>query len=106
MEELLAQLIVYVGEDYKDEQYLMSLLKNARSEIRRYMGIQKPVLEDDYFMVDEYGDLILRIAKFHADKGGKEGVASFTENGIQINYEGAGTPKSYFRHLTPFTKVM
>lgn len=114
MEELLQELIKYAADDYTEEQddFLRSLLTSAAKEVvrKRYKGHtfqneqQKKKAEDDVLL--NYDEVILKIAKYHYDKQGKEGVTGWSENGASASYESAGTPPSYFDDVIPITRIV
>lgn len=114
MEELLQELIKYAADDYTEEQddFLRSLLNSAAKEVvrKRYKGYsfrneqQKKKAEDDVLL--NYDEVILKIAKYHYDKQGKEGVTGWSENGVSASYESAGTPPSYFDDVIPKTRIV
>lgn len=114
MEELLLEMIKYAADDYTENQepFLESLIKNAIKEStrRRYelytfrTPFEKKKAEDEVLL--NYDDVILDIAKFHFDKQGKEGVVSFSENGVSVSYESAGTPQSYLDRIPILAKII
>lgn len=127
MEELLQQMIAYAGEDYDSEQdsLLMLLLEDAIEEVINHMYPFDPPEEYEETSTDENGDeytvtvnparekalkkykgIIRRIAEYHYDKIGKEGVTHFNENGSYGTYEASGTPPSYFVGVIPVAKVL
>lgn len=113
MEELLLQLIDYAADDYTDNQepYLKTLLNDALDEVVQEMyphGFNNDLEEQKikYKALKKYKSKIRKIAQYHYDKEGKEGVTGFSENGVSISYEDAGTPSSYLRGIIPIAKIV
>lgn len=114
MEELLLQLIDYAADDYTEEQenFLKSLLMNALKEVtrKRYKGYTFKNADEkkkaESLVLINYEEVILKIACFHYDKQGKEGVVSFSESGSSVSYESAGTPSSFLEDVIPITRVV
>jgi hypothetical protein len=50
--------------------------------------------------------VIRRIAQFHYDKQGKEGVVAFSEAGQKTSYEKGGTPSQYLEQIIPMCKIV
>ena len=113
MEELLNALIAYAGVDYEDSQlaFCANLINEALEEV---MGVMYPYgfrSADQQTAIQEmalsrYPGKILRIAEFHYDKQGKEGVKSFSENSTSSSYEGSGTPASLLKHIIPVSQII
>ena len=114
MEELLLQLIDYAADDYTEEQegFLKSLLVNALKEVtrKRYRGYSFKSAEEkksaENSVLINYDWIILKIAQFHYDKQGKEGVMSYSESGQSVSYESSGTPTSFLEDVIPITRVV
>lgn len=127
METLLTQLIAYVGEDYTSDQdtLLETLLEDALEEVINHMYPYGPPDEYDETTTDDEGNettvtvnparvaalkryrgVIRRIAEYHYDKIGKEGVTHFNENGSYGTYEASGTPPSYFVGIMPVAQIV
>lgn len=114
MEELLLQLIHYAADDYMEDQenFLKSLLANALKEVtrKRYRGYTFKNTEEkkkaENLVLINYDEVVLKIAKFHYDKQGKEGVMSYSESGQSVSYESSGTPSSFLEDVIPITKVV
>lgn len=113
MEELLRQLIEYVGDDYCPEQdsFLLTLIEDAVDEIVGEMypyGFSSDKEEERVKTqaLKRYKSKIRKIARYHYDKQGIEGVVSFSENGSSTSYESAGTPDSYLRGIIPIAKII
>lgn len=114
MDELLLELISYVGEDYSEEldPFLKSLLKNAIKEVTRarykgytFQNVAERKKAEESVLIN-YDDVILKIAEYHYDKQGNEGVLSYSESGSSFSYENAGTPQSYLSDVIPITRIM
>ncbi len=108
MDELFSQLVEYAGEDYdsSQEKLLQGLLNDALEEVRNTMfpfgfADESEMQTQEILAVRRYGGVIKRIAEYHYDKIGKEGLLGSTENGTYSYYENAGTPKSYLRNVIP-----
>ena len=113
MEELLEQLIIYAGDDYEESQrpFLATLLDDALEEVVTYMYPFGLTNEDAYInakhhALKRYSTKIRKIAEYHYDKRGIEGMSSYSESGFQSTYSDAGTPKSYFRGIVPVASVI
>lgn len=113
MEELLLQLIEYATDDYTDSQesYLKTLLNDALDEVVQEMypygfntDSEEQKIKDK--ALKKYKTKIRKIAQYHYDKQGKEGVTGFSENGVSVSYENAGTPSSYLRGIIPIARVI
>lgn len=113
MEELLLQLIEYAADDYTENQdsFLQTLLNDALDEVVQEMypygfntDSEEQKIRDK--ALKKYKTKIRKIAQYHYDKQGKEGVAGFSENGVSISYENAGTPSSYLRGIIPIAKII
>ena len=134
MEELLSQLIAYAGDDYTEDPggqgaLLETLLEDAVEEVVNHMypfGIAEDTvttvvndqgIEENVVIKSPYNDAkdkalkrykgtIRRIAEYHYDKVGKEGVTHFNENGSYGTYEASGTPASYFVGIMPVAQIV
>lgn len=113
MEELLIQMIDYVADDYTENQesFLKMLLNDALDEVVQEMypygfnnDSEEQKIKDN--ALKKYKSKIRKIAQYHYDKDGKEGVTGFSENGVSISYENAGTPSSYLRGIIPIAKIV
>lgn len=112
MDKLLNQLIMYVGEDYTEDQkpFLRTLIEDATEEV---MNIMCPYGLTDEEQIErmkakaiaKYGNKIRKIAEYHYDKQGKEGTLLWIENGVHTSYESAGTPSSYLRGIVPISVI-
>lgn len=113
MEELLRQLIEYVGDDYCPEQdsFLLTLIEDALDEVAGEMypyGFSSDKEEEQAKTqaLKRYKSKIRKIAQYHYDKQGIEGAISYSENGSSASYENAGTPSSYLRGIIPIAKII
>lgn len=113
MEKLLRQLIEYAGDDYCPEQdsFMLTLIEDAIEEVANAMYPYGFSSDKEEKRVKEralrrYKSKIRKIAQYHYDKQGKEGVLSFSENSVSASYENAGTPESYLRGIIPVAKIV
>lgn len=113
MEELLLQLIDYAADDYTENQesFLKTLLNDALDEVTEEMypyGFNSDTEEQKIKekALRKYKSKIRKIAQYHYDKQGKEGVVGVSESGVSISYENAGTPSSYLRGIIPIAKII
>lgn len=113
MEELLRQLIEYVGDDYCPEQdsFLLTLIEDAVEEVAGEMypfGFSSDKEEERVKAqaLKRYKNKIRKIAQYHFDKQGIEGVTGFSGNGESRSYESAGTPSSYLQGIIPIAKII
>ena len=113
MEELLLQPIDYAADDYTKEQksFLQTLLNDALDEVCLEMypygflnDVEEQKIKDK--ALKKYKSKIRKIAQYHYDKEGKEGVTGFSENGVSVSYENAGTPSSYLRGIIPIARII
>lgn len=108
MDDLFTPLVAYVGDDYDSsmDTFLQSLLDAAQEEVRNTaypFGFRDEEMkeEQENRVLSRYSNVILKIAEYHFDKIGKEGILGATENGTYSYYENAGTPNSYLRQVLP-----
>lgn len=112
---LIDKLIAYASDDYDSADvnqvtFVEGCIDNAIEEVCREMYpwgvvtdkqrnalIQKAIVRYPY--------VILRVAQFHYDKQGKEGVTTFYESGQTTSFDGGGTPQDFFRSIVPIGKV-
>lgn len=112
-EEILNELIEYAGDDYEANQqsFLNSLIEDAIEEVccAMYPGgyaSDKEFEKQKQSAVKRYIGKIKRIAQYHYDKQGKEGVVSYSESSTSASYENSGTPSSYLRGIIPESKII
>lgn len=112
-QKIFQSLKDYAGDDYDSSQdsFLLTLIEDAIDEVCSVMyprGFtnedQKQQAHDKALM--NYESKIRKIAEYHYDKQGKEGVTSFSENGSSASYENSGTPNSYFRGIIPISTII
>lgn len=113
MEELLRELIEYIGDDYYPEQdyFLLILLTDALDEVTSEMypyGFSSEQ-EEGYIKeraIKRYRSKIKKIAQYHYDKQGREGVTGWSESGTSVSYDSSGTPSSYLRGIIPIARIV
>ena len=113
MDDLLRELIEYVGDDYFPEQesFLRMLLSDAMDEVLSEMypyGFHSDKEEESVReqALKRYKSKIRKIAQYHYDKQGREGVSGWSENGTSVSDESTGTPSSYLRGILPVAKIV
>lgn len=111
--KILQSLIEYAGDDYdvSQDSFLLSLIDDAAEEICNIMYPNGFSTSDEKekakkWVMINYESKIRRIAEYHYDKQGKEGVTSFSENGSSASYENSGTPESYLRGIIPISRIV
>lgn len=109
--ELVDLLIEYAADDYTDEQYrvIEGIVEDAIEEVRnaRYpfgYASENELRAQDKEVLSRFKSNVRRIAQYHYDKIGKEGVKTFYEAGQTTTWESAGTPKSLLRGIIPVAK--
>lgn len=113
MEELFRKLIDYAADNYDPEQdcFIQTTLEDALEEVCNEMypwgySNEKEEKKVKEMALKRYGRIIRKIAEFHYDRQGKEGVVGWSENGGSASYESAGTPPSYLRGIIPMAKIV
>lgn len=113
MEELLRELIEYIGDDYCPEQdsFLLMLLSDAIYEVISEMypygfSSEKEELTIKERAIKRYKSKIRKIAQYHYDKQGREGTIGWSENGTSVSYDTSGTPSSYLRGIIPIARIV
>ena len=112
-QKLFQSLKDYAGDDYEESQdsFLLTLIEDATEEVlsrvypNGFSTAESKKKAHDSVMLN-YESKIRRIAEYHYDKQGKEGVTSFSENGSSASYENSGTPESYFRGVIPISAIV
>ena len=111
-EELIHLLIIYAAEDYTDSQHPLVefIVDDAIEEVRNARfpnGFNSDAEYDKQYdeVMMKYRTNIRRIAEYHYDKIGKEGVTTFYESGQTTSWESGGTPNSFFRGIYPVAKI-
>lgn len=112
-DDLVQKLIVYASDDYKEEQlsFVEDCVDSAISEVCNRMypwGISD---ETEFETISKkalikYPWIVNRIAQFHYDKQGKEGVTTFYESGQTTSFGTGGTPDAFFDGIVPIAKVV
>lgn len=110
-EEIIQAVIAFAGDDYDeatDLQIITILVDEALEEVihARRPYLSSEISEVNYASYQQealtrYGSTIRRIAQYHYDKQGKEGVVSYTENGTTASYENGSTPPSMLSMVIP-----
>lgn len=113
MEELLRELIEYVGDDYCTEQdsFLLTLISDAIEDIVLEMypyGFSSKKEEQSIkeSAIKRYRSKIRKIAQYHYDKQGREGVTGWSESGTSVSYDSSGTPPSYLKGIIPIARIV
>lgn len=113
MEELLRELIEYIGDDYYPEQdsFLLMLISDALDEVMYEMypyGFSSDKEEKSVkgLALKRYKSKIRKIAQYHYDKQGREGTIGWSESGASVSYDTSGTPSSYLRSIIPIAKIV
>ena len=113
MEELLRELIEYIGDDYCPEQdsFLLMLLSDAIDEVVSEMYPYGFTSEREEKNIKEralkrYKSKIRKIAQYHYDKQGREGTTGWSENGASVSYDTSGTPSSYLHGIISMARIV
>lgn len=113
MEELLEELITYAGDDYEESQrtFLVTLLNDALEEVvnemyPRGLANEDALIAAQYTALKRYGTTVRKIAEYHYDKRGVEGMVNYTESGWQTTYSDPGTPRSYLKNVIPVATIV
>lgn len=110
--ELVYKLKVYAADDYTDNQepFLEDCIDGAIQEVCNEMcpwGMSDEDIEKyQGIALKKYSWVIYRIAQFHYDKQGKEGVTTFYESGQTTSFESGGTPRQFFNGIVPIAKIV
>lgn len=121
-EDLINALIAYAGDDFdRDNKSEMSFLEfTVDDAIEEVVNTMYPYVvtgeteeETEELLeshrraaMNKYGHVIRRIAMFHYDKQGKEGVTTFYESGQTTSYKGGGTPSEYLASVIPVAIIL
>lgn len=113
MEELLRELIEYIGDEYCPEQdsFLLMLLSDATDEVVSEMYPYGVLSDKEEIYIREralkrYKSKIRKIAQYHYDKQGREGTTGWSESGVSVSYDSSGTPSSYLRGIIPIARII
>ena len=112
-QKLFQSLKDYAGDDYDESQdsFLLTLIEDAIDEVcsvmypMGFITVEQKQKAHDKALLN-YESKIRKIAEYHYDKWGKEGVTSFSESGSSASYENSGTPESYFRGIIPISTIV
>lgn len=111
--ELVSILTAYAGDDYRTSQdaLIASIVDDAIDEVRnvRYpfgTSSQTDIAKQETEVLTRYASNIRKIAEYHYDKIGKEGVTTFYESGQTTSWESGGTPDSFFRGIIPIATLV
>ena len=112
-DDLIQKLITYASDDYTEDQisFVEDCVDSAVDEVCSRMypwGIASEkameTLRSKAFV--RYPWVINRVAQFHYDKQGKEGVTTFYESGQTNSFGTGGTPDAFFDCIIPIAKVI
>ena len=108
-EELISLITAYAADDYKASQnaVIAAIADDAIEEVRHAKfpfgdGSDK----ETKYVLEKHASNIRRIAFYHYDKMGKEGVTTFYEAGQTTSWESGGTPNSFFKGILPTAHVI
>lgn len=112
-EDLIDALTEYAGSDYTaaQESLVESIVDDAIEEVRnarfpRGYETEESLQEQVESVLLRYPSVIRRIAAYHYDKVGKEGVTTFYEAGQTTSWESGGTPPSFLASVMPVATVI
>ena len=111
--ELVDLLITYASDDFTEDQFpvIEAIVEDAVDEVRsarypRGYSSQAELEKQEKEVINRFKSNIRRIAQYHYDKIGKEGVTTFYESGQTTSWEAGGTPNSFFRGIIPIAHVI
>ena len=111
--ELVHILIKYAADDYTVEQrpLVETIVDDAIEEVRNARfpsgySNDRECESQILSVLSRYKTNIRRIAEYHYDKIGKEGVTTFYEAGQTTSWESGGTPDSFFRGILPIAQII
>ena len=102
---------VYRARLYSSSRFILLLLVNdAIEEVCNEMfpygfSSDEEKEKGKNLAIKRYGSVIRKIAQYHYDKQGKEGLVGFSESGASVSYDSAGTPTSYLRSVIPVSLI-
>ena len=112
-DQLIEKLIAYAADDYREDQlsFVEDCVDSAIDEVCNHMhpwgiGNERDLNALRSKALIKYPWVINRVAQFHYDKAGKEGVTTFYESGQTNSYETGGTPDAFFDCIIPIAKVV
>ena len=110
---LVEKLINYAGDDYTEDQlsFVEDCVESAISEVCGQMypwDVESDTVRETLRSkaLARYPWVVNRVAQFHYDKMGKEGVTTFYESGQTTSFGTGGTPPSFFASIIPIAKVI
>ena len=111
-DDLIESLIEYAGDDFRKDQisFVEDCVDTAIDEVcnrmypwsmsdSKYNSVKRSALQ-------RYAFTIKRIAQFHYDKWGKEGVTTFYESGQTTSFESGGTPSQFFDGIVTMARIV
>lgn len=111
--ELVHVLIAYAADDYTPAQrpLVEAMVDDAIEEVRNARfpngyNSDSECESQTCSVLNHYKTNIRRIAEYHYDKIGKEGVTTFYEAGQTTSWESGGTPDSFFRGIVPIARII
>ena len=111
--EIIQVLIAYAADDYTPAQrpLVEAMVDDAISEVQNARfpngyNTDKECETQKLHVLNRYRTNIMRIAEYHYDKIGKEGVTTFYEAGQTTSWESGGTPDSFFRGIVPIARIV
>ena len=115
-DELVQSIIAYAGDDYDPEDskqvaFLAATVDDAIEEVCNEMNPYSVSNCDELESIKKmalkrYGHVIRRVAMFHYDKQGKEGVTTFYESGQTTSFESGGTPSQFFDGIVTMARIV
>ena len=108
-EELISLIRAYAMDDYKPSQdaVIAAIADDAIEEVRQAKFPYGDGTDEELeYVLTKHPSNIRRIACYHYDKIGKEGVTTFYESGQTTSWESGGTPNSFFKGIIPTAKVI
>lgn len=112
-DSLIESIIEYAGTDYDsgDAQQVSFVEWTVDDAIEEVCNRMFPFGYSDASAAQKqalakYGAVIRRVAMFHYDKQGKEGVTTFYEAGQTTSFEDGATPSRFFESIIPVAKIV
>lgn len=110
---LIESIIEYAGTDYDsgDAQQVSFVEWTVDDAIEEVCNRMFPFGYSDASAAQrqalaKYGAVIRRVAMFHYDKQGKEGVTTFYEAGQTTSFEDGATPSRFFESIVPVARIV
>lgn len=111
--QLIEKLITYANDDFSVDQwsFVEDCVDSAIDEVCNHMcpwgiGDENTMNAMRSKALIKYPWVINRVAQFHYDKQGKEGVTTFYESGQTNSFSTGGTPDAFFDCIVPIAKVV